>query len=103
MGSLACYAYCGKEMLGWICEKMATLESTPRSGKFFAFGSITTRNSTSTYNDLCAPGGNCSTDHGNSSWDNAHTSDSSSKGKRLGSEQSTLLQRAQRTSGSSNG
>jgi hypothetical protein len=24
MGSLAHYAYCGKEMLGWIREKMAT-------------------------------------------------------------------------------
>jgi len=27
-------------MLGWICEKMATQESTPRSGRFSTFGSI---------------------------------------------------------------
>jgi hypothetical protein len=37
MGSLARNACYGKETLGWIREKMATLESTPGDGKFFWF------------------------------------------------------------------
>jgi len=56
MGSPARYACCGKEMLGWICEKMATPESTPRGGRFFTFGLITAGNDTLACNDLCAPG-----------------------------------------------
>jgi len=57
MGSPVRYACCGKEMLGWICEKMATLEPTPRGGRFSASGSITAGNDTSTCNDSCALGG----------------------------------------------
>jgi hypothetical protein len=38
MGSPTHYAYCGKEMLGWICEKMATQESALGGDMFFAFG-----------------------------------------------------------------
>ncbi len=57
MGSLARYACCGKEMLGWICEKMAIPESVPRGGRFSASSSITAGNDTSTCNDPCAPGG----------------------------------------------
>jgi len=92
MGSPARYACCGKEMLGWIREKMATpkpqevagflppaQESAPRSGKFSASGSITTGNNTSACNDPCALGKDYSTAIGNNSWVNAHTSDLSSK------------------------
>jgi len=57
MGNLTGYACCGKEMLGWIREKMATPELAPRGGRFFAFGSITTGNDTSTCSDPCAPSG----------------------------------------------
>jgi len=55
MGSPACYAYYGKEMLGWIREKMATPESAPRGGKFSASGSITVGNDTSACNNPCTP------------------------------------------------
>jgi hypothetical protein len=34
MGSLAHYACCGKEMLGWIHEKMATQESAQEVASF---------------------------------------------------------------------
>jgi hypothetical protein len=61
MGSPARYAYCGKEMLGWIREKMAILESTPKGGKFSIFGSTTVGNDASTCNDLCTPSGDYST------------------------------------------
>jgi len=81
-------------MLGWICEKMATPESTLKGGRFSTFGSITARNSTSACNDPCTPGEDCSTATGNNSWDNAHTSDPSSKGKKLGKEPNTLVQHA---------
>jgi len=53
MGSPACYACCGKEMLSRICEKMAIQESTPGGGKFFAFGSIVVRNGALAYNNPC--------------------------------------------------
>jgi len=91
MGSPARYACCGKEMLGWIHEKMVILESTPRGGRFFASSLITIGNSASTCNDPCTPGEDYSIVTRNSSWDNAHTSDLFSKGKKLGREQSTLL------------
>ncbi len=69
-------------MLGWIHEKLVIQESTPRGGRFYASNSTTI---------------------GNDSWDNAHTSDWSSMDERLGKELSTLVQRAQRTNGSSDG
>jgi hypothetical protein len=94
-------------MLGWICEKMATLESAPGGGMFFTSDSTIVGNGASAYNDPFVPGGDCSTvvgiAIGNGSWDNAHTSDSSSKGKRLGGKPSTLVQRARHTGGSSGG
>jgi hypothetical protein len=61
MGNLIHYAQCGKEMLGWIREKMATQESTPSGGRFFAFGSTVVGNGASTCNNPCAPSENCST------------------------------------------
>jgi hypothetical protein len=103
MGSPACYVCCRKEMLGQICEKMATLESAPRGGKFSASDSTTTRNGTSACNDLSIPIGDYSIVVGNGSWNNAHTFDSSSRGKRLGGKPSTLVQHAQRTGGSLRG
>jgi hypothetical protein len=41
MGSLVRYACCGKEMLGWIREKMAIPKSAPRGGMISTSGSIT--------------------------------------------------------------
>jgi hypothetical protein len=66
-------------MLGCICEKMATQESTPTGGRFFAFGPT----------NLCVVGWDCSTVANNGFWDNTRTSDSSNKGERLGEEPST--------------
>jgi hypothetical protein len=80
-------------MLGWIYEKMATQKSTIGGGKFFASG----------LTNPCATGGDCSTAAGNSSWDNACTSDLSSRGEKLGKGPSTLVQHAQCTNGSSDG
>jgi len=48
MGSLARYVYYGKEMLGWIREKMAIQKSAPGGGRFFASGLIVAGNNTST-------------------------------------------------------
>ncbi len=79
MGSRVRYACYGKEMLGWIREKMATPKSAPGSGRFSAFGSITARNNILACNNPCTPSGDYSTAIGNSSWINAHTSDLSSK------------------------
>jgi hypothetical protein len=78
-------------MLGWIYEKMAIQESTPRGGKFSASGSIVAKNDTSACNNPCTLGKDCSTAARNDSWDNAHTSDPSSKGERLGGEPNTLV------------
>jgi hypothetical protein len=80
---------------------MATQESTPRGGRFFASSSTVIGNDILACNDPCALGRDCSTAVGNDSWDNAHTSDPFSKGERMGREPSTLVQRAQRTGGSS--
>jgi len=55
MGSLVHYACCGKEMLGWIREKMATPESALRGGRFSASYSIIAGNDTSACNDPCVP------------------------------------------------
>jgi hypothetical protein len=79
MGSPARYACCGKEMLGWIREKMATPEPAPRNGRFFTSSSITTGNDTLVYSDPCTLGGDYSTTVGNNSWINAHTSNPFSK------------------------
>jgi hypothetical protein len=57
MGSPARYACCGKEMLGWIRKKMATLELTPRGERLSASGSITAGNDTLACSDPCAPSG----------------------------------------------
>ncbi len=80
-------------MLGWIHEKMAIQESTPRGGKFFASGPT----------GPCVAGGDYLTTTRNDSWDNTCTSDLSSKGERLGREPSILVQHAQCIGGSSNG
>jgi len=93
MGSPTHYACYKKEMIGWIREKMAIQESAPKGGRFFAFNSI----------DSCATGRDCLIAIGNDSWDNACTFYSSSKSERLGRKPSTLVQHAQRTSGSSDG
>jgi len=61
MGSLAHYACCGKEMLGWIREKMATQESTPRGGRFFPFDSTIAKNNALACNDPCVPSEDYST------------------------------------------
>jgi hypothetical protein len=103
MGNLARYACCGKEMLSWIREKMATQELALGGGKFFAFGSTIVGNGTLACNGLCVGGGDCSTTARNGSWDNAHTSNPSSRGERLGGEPSTLVQHVQHTGGSSDG
>jgi hypothetical protein len=70
---------------------MATQESTLGGGRFSASGSTTAENDTSACIDLCVLGGDCSTVTGNDSWDNAHTSDPSSKGERLGGKPSILV------------
>jgi hypothetical protein len=70
---------------------MATQESAPRGGRFFAFGSTITKNDALVCNDLCAPGRDYLITYRNGSWDNAHTSNPSSKGERLGGKLSTLV------------
>jgi hypothetical protein len=65
-------------MLGWIREKMASQELAPRGDKFSISGSTVVGNGASACSDPCALGEDCSTTVRNSSWDNAHTSDSSS-------------------------
>jgi len=91
MGSPIHYACCGKEMLGWICEKMATPKSTLGGGMFYAFGSTTVGNGVSACNNLCAPSEDYSTVAKNGSWDNTHTFNPFSKGKRLGGEPNTQV------------
>jgi hypothetical protein len=54
MGSLALYACCGKEMLGWIREKMAIQELAPGGGRFFASDPTAVGNGASAYNGPCA-------------------------------------------------
>jgi hypothetical protein len=85
MGSPTRYAYYGKEMLGWIHEKIVTRKSTSGGGKFFASGS------------------NYPTTARNGFWDNAHTSDPSNRGERPSRKPSALVQRAQCTGGNSHG
>ncbi len=82
---------------------MVILESTLRGGKFFASGSTTAGNNVSTYNNLYALGRDCLTAARNGSWDNAHTFNPSNRGRRLGGEPNTLVQRTQCIGGSSRG
>jgi hypothetical protein len=82
---------------------MATQESVPRGGRFFVSGSTVVGNSALANSDPCALGEDCSTAARNGSWNNAHTSDPSSRGERPGIEPSALVQHAQRTCGSSEG
>jgi hypothetical protein len=82
---------------------MAIQESTPGGGKFSTSSLIAVGNGALACSNLCIPSKDCSTVVGNSFWDNAHTSNPSSRGERLGGESSTLVQHAQRTCGSSNG
>jgi hypothetical protein len=82
---------------------MATQESALGGGRFHASGSTVTKNNTSTYSDSCVPSEDYSTVVGNGSWDNAHTSNLSNWGERLGGKPSILVQCAQCTGGSPNG
>ncbi len=61
MGSLARYAYCGKELLGWIREKMATQESALGGGRFSTSSLIVVGNGTLACNGPCTIGGGYST------------------------------------------
>jgi hypothetical protein len=61
MGSPTHYACCGKEMLGWIRERMATQESTPGGGRFSTSGSTVVGNDASASSNPCAPSGDYST------------------------------------------
>jgi len=56
MGSPTHYAYCGKEMLGWIREKLTPQTSAPGGGRFSASSSTIVGNDTSTYNNPCTLG-----------------------------------------------
>jgi len=53
MGSPVHYVCCGKEMLGWIREKMVTPESAPRGDRLFASSLITVGNDISACSDPC--------------------------------------------------
>jgi hypothetical protein len=70
---------------------------------FFASSSTTVGNDTSTCNNSCVLGRDCSTTSRNDSWDNAHTSDPFNRGERLGEEPSPLVQHTQHMGGSSYG
>jgi hypothetical protein len=61
MGSPTRYVCYGKEMLGWIHEKMGIQELAPGGGKFFASGSTADGNDTLACNKPFAPCGDCST------------------------------------------
>jgi hypothetical protein len=89
-------------MLGWIHEKMAIQESALEVANFLPLVQPPLE-TTLVCSDPCTPCEDCSTATGNDSWDNAHTSDLSSRGERLGEKPSILVQRTQRTSGSLDG
>jgi len=67
MGSLVRYAWCQKEMLGWIREKMAIQESALRGGKFFASNSTAGGNGALVYSNPCTLSEKYSAAAGNSS------------------------------------
>jgi hypothetical protein len=52
-GQVLNYACCRKNMLGWICEKMATQELALGGGKFSTSDSTVVENGASTYSDPC--------------------------------------------------
>jgi len=56
MGSPICYACRGKEMLGWIHEKMAIQKSASRGGRFFASSLIAIGNGAFACSGPCAIG-----------------------------------------------
>jgi hypothetical protein len=56
MGSPVRYVCYEKEMLGWIREKMATLELAPKDGRFSTSDSTIAGNDTLACNDPWAPG-----------------------------------------------
>jgi hypothetical protein len=60
-------AYCKKEMLCWIREKMVTQELALGGGMFFASSSIVVGNDASTCSDLCTLGEDYSIAVGNGS------------------------------------
>jgi hypothetical protein len=57
MGSPTRYACYGKEMLGWIREKMVIQKSTLGGGRFFASGPTAIGDGASAYNGLYIAGG----------------------------------------------
>ncbi len=75
-------------MAGFLPSAQPSLEST------------VVRNNALACNNPCVPGEDYSTAFGNSSWDNAHTSNPFSRGERLGRDLSTFVQCSQRTGGS---
>jgi hypothetical protein len=56
MGNPIHYAGCGKEMLGLIYEKMATLELATKGGRFFASSLIAVGNYALACNGMCTVG-----------------------------------------------
>jgi len=91
MGSLTRYACCGKEMLGWIREKIVIQALALGGGRFSASDSIVTRNGASTCSDSCALGEDCLIAARNGSWGNGHTFHPSRIGERSGKEPSALV------------
>jgi hypothetical protein len=81
---------------------MTTLESALRGGRFFASSLTTVGNSASTCNDPCVQAGTAQLPMGTVR-ETKHTSDPSSKGKRLGGEPSTLVQCTQSMGGNLGG
>jgi hypothetical protein len=82
---------------------MATQELALGGSRFSAIGLSAAGNDSLAYSDLCALGGGYSIATRNDYWNNAHTSNPSSRGERPGEKPNTLVQRAQCMSGSSNG
>jgi hypothetical protein len=82
---------------------MVIQESALGRGRFSTSSLTAIGNGASACNDPCALGRDYSTAVGNGSWDNAHTSNLSSRGERLGGELSTLVQRTQHMGESSDG
>jgi hypothetical protein len=90
----------GKKCWARSVKKWLLKKQSQEVAGFSTFGSTITGNDASTCSDMCALGKDCSTAVGNGYSDNAHTSNPSSRGERLGREQSVLVQHAQCTCGS---
>jgi hypothetical protein len=103
MGSPTRYACYGKDMFSRIHKKMVIQKSTSKSDKFFASSSIVAKNDTSICKDSRTVSKDYSTASENDSKDNAHIFILSNRGEKLSEEPSTLVQCAQRTSGSLDG